>query len=87
MPKIPKSIKKQVKSNYNKKESGIGRSRMKWSYKPGDLVKFKNSEGWGIVVETIHNGVYVWVLTSSGRQRFKSANLEKIQESYFKLEE
>ena len=83
MPKIPRSVKKQVKSSYSKKESGIGLSRMRWSYYPGDLVRQKANGTWGIIVETIHEGVYVYVLTPSGKQRIRSSKLEKIQASPF----
>tara|TARA_R100001163_G_C5033248_1_gene172950 strand:- start:225 stop:497 length:273 start_codon:yes stop_codon:yes gene_type:complete len=82
LAKISKSIKKKLKASYtgSRSESGIGLSRMTWSYKPGDLVRLKTGEKWGVVVETIHNGVYVWVLTAGGKERLRSADLEKIQE-------
>ena len=85
MAKISKAVKKKLKASYTGKrsESGIGLNKMKWSYKPGDLVRLKSGKKWGVIIETIHNGVYVYVLTPGGKERLRSANLEKIQEGNY----
>ena len=73
---IPKHFKKQARNSFSR-NAETKSMRRTWSFEEGDLVKLKNENVWGLVVECFSS--YYGIMTAFGRRDVRAGQLERVQ--------
>ncbi len=81
---IPKKYKKDLIKNVRNldKQSNVGKKKLTWQFKKGDLVMTKKGV-WGVVVESASSG-YFYIMSSDGRLKVHAKELNRVQSNKVK---